>query len=136
MTYKEKKEFLSGYLIAERSLRSSLMEYERWEAIGTKVNRALSMAPCKSDDDKSKVEKAAIEMASLLDGIRAEIQEAEQTKVKIIEAINKMPKARYRELLRYRFIGKMSYEKIAEMLGKDTRTVKRVMESAISNFNP
>jgi DNA-directed RNA polymerase specialized sigma24 family protein len=137
VTYKEKKAFLSSYIRAENALNSTLMEYERWKTIGTKVNQVLSAVPGSgSREDQSKVEKAAIEMASILDGIQAEIEDAKSKKAEVINAINKGPKLRHRELLRYRYICRMSNARIADMLGKDVRTIERAMRTAIFKFDP
>ena len=139
MTYKEKKAFLSSYIHAENALKASLAEYERWETIGTKVNRIFSAAPGSgsgSTDANGKVERAAVEMASIMEGIQANIDDAKRTKAEVIAAINKVPRMRHRELLRYRYICRMSNTKIAEMIGKDVKTVEKVIKTAIYYFNP
>ena len=136
MTFKEKKIFLSRYIYAENAIKASVEEYQRWEAIGTKVNQMFSDAPRFGSDVSSKVEQAAIEMASILDGIKAEIDDAKRIKAEVIAAINKVPKLRQRELLRYRYVCRMSNAKIAEVLGKDVRTIERAMRTAIFKFDP
>jgi RNA polymerase sigma factor (sigma-70 family) len=136
VTYREKKAFLASYIVAENAIRASLLEYERWQAIGTKVNQVLSMVPIGSSEDKSKVEMAAIEMASVIDRIREEIDEANRKKEMVSNAINKMTRVYHRELLRYRYIGRMSNDKIADMLGKDAKTIEKTIRTAIYNFNP
>jgi RNA polymerase sigma factor (sigma-70 family) len=137
MTFKEKKAFLSRYIYAENAIKASMEEYERWAAIGTKVNQIFRDAPTfGSNEITSKVEQAAIEMASILDGIKAEIDDAKRIKAEVIAAINKVPKLRQRELLRYRYVCRMSNAKIAEILGKDVRTVERALRTAIFKFDP
>ena len=137
MTYKEKKAFLSSYIRAENALKASMEEYERWFALGTRVNQIFSEAPVGgSGDGNGKVEKASVEMASILEGIQADISAARRTKEEVITAINNIPRLRHREFLRYRYICRMSNAKIAEMIGKDVKTVERVMRTAIYKFNP
>lgn len=136
MTYKEKKAFLSSYIHAENALKASMEEYERWFTYGTKVNQIFSQVPGCGKDGNGKVEKASLEMASILDGIQADISAAKRTKEEVISAINKVPRMRYRELLRYRYVCRMSNAKIAEMIGKDVKTIERVMRTAIFKFNP
>lgn len=136
MTIKEKKTFLASYIRAENALQASLEEYRRWETIGEKVNQVLKAVPGGAGGNDSKVERAAIEMALIMDGIQDNITEARQAKQLVIDAINSVPRLRHREILRYRYICRMSNEKIAEMIGKDVRTVYRIMKCAIYNFNP
>lgn len=136
MTYREKKSFLASYIRAENALRASLEEYERWETIGTKVNQVLSATPGAGGDSCGKVERAAMEMASIMEGIEADISSAKRTKQEILDAINTIPQLRYRDILKYRYICRLSNEKIAEMIGKDVKTLEKVMRSAIHQFNP
>lgn len=136
MTYKEKKEFLESYLHAEYALQSSLEEYERWKTIGTKVNQIFKTIPGGVSVERSKVEQAAVEMASILESIEAEINAAKTAKAEILAAINKTPRKRHRELLTYRYVRRLSNAQIAEIIGKDLRTVRRVMNTAIYQFNP
>lgn len=136
MTYKEKKEFLESYLHAEYALQASLEEYERWKTIGTKVNQIFKTIPGGVSVERSKVEQAAVEMASILESIEAEINAAKTAKAEILEAINKTPRKRHRELLTYRYVRRLSNAQIAEIIGKDLRTVRRVMNTAIYQFNP
>lgn len=136
MTYREKKAFLASYIRAENALRASLEEYERWKTYATKVNQIFNPAPGAGGDGSGKVERGAIEMASIMEGIEADLSSARRTKQDVLEAIKKVPQLRYQELLRYRYICRMSNDKIAEMIGKDVKTLEKVMRTAIRQVEP
>lgn len=134
MTYKEKCEYLSRYIRAMREIEANLLEYERWTAIGTKVNQIYSQDPPNNQHDGSgRVEKAAIKMAEILSIIQSEIEQAVDIQSDIMRSIEKSSaKARQKELLKWRYVKNMTVSGIAAMLNKDVRTIRAAIRKAIN----
>lgn len=138
MTYREKKAFLAGYIVAQKNIESAMSEVEWWETWGSKVNQALKMGPGGSGSSATggRVEKAAVEIASILEKIRQELKEIEEERDKVLNAINtKCRRSRQRDLLYMRYIRRMSNERIACVIGKDVKTVQKVIRQAIMDLD-
>ena len=74
-------------------------------------------------------------MAEILQKIDDEIKTAESLRDDIQKAIkSKCSKERYRELLEYRYINGMPLRAIADIIEKDERTARRVLNSAINSL--
>ena len=136
MTIREKKHFLSGYIRAQNAIEGDLEEMERWMTIGTKVNQTYSFATVAGGDTKSKVERAAVEIQTIIEGISEDIARAEEQKKAVICAINaKCRYQRQREMLLYRYVKRLSDARIAVILGKDVKTVQRCINQAIRDID-
>jgi len=139
MTYKEKREFLNGYAEAKMEIIGALSEIERWEAVGAKMNQVLEYRPGGnnlSNENKSRVEQAAVEVMTIIEKIRPEIDEAEEKKRNILNAIEKHSRyRRQRNLLFWKYIRMMSNDEIAAAIGKDLRTVRHALRKAIMDLD-
>jgi DNA-directed RNA polymerase specialized sigma24 family protein len=138
MTMKEKKEYLSGYIRAQNEITAAMCEIRHLEDIATKVNQVLEYRPFggNTNDNKSKVEEAAVEIQSMIERIRPYVMSMERTKQEITNVINSKSKyKRQRLLLIWRYTRRMSDAEIAVAIGKDVRTVQRAMRKAIYDLN-
>lgn len=136
MTYKEKKEFLSGYLWAQGDIIGAKKEIEFWESVGMRMNSSLELVPVNMSGGRSKVENAAVKVVSIIEGIQKEMEDAETRKAAILEVINTKTKyRRQRNLLYWRFIRHMKYDEIAAVIGKDIKTVQRIVKKAVEDLD-
>lgn len=134
MNYQEKVVFLMGYSRSIARIRAFQAEYEKWETIGSKITQSYSPTPGGSGNT-SKVERAAIEMAKVKDKINSEIVKSSVQRDKVLEAIEKIEKQRYADLLTYRYVNCLTVDRIAQIIGKDTRTVSKVIKTAIKQLD-
>ena len=131
MDYKEKVEYLYGYKRKMAQIASIIEEHERWMTIGTKVTQMFNADFCGGGGGSNRIERAGIELSK----IDAELEQAIEERdviVRVIRTRSKYP--RYADLLEMRFIGGMSYNRIADVIDKDVRTVQRVMRKAIDTL--
>ena len=133
MNYKQKLEYLYGYKNKVAQIAIFIEEHERWMAIGAKVNQAFNSEPSSgSGDGSSRVERSAMELAR----IDKEIENAIADRDAILHTIRTRSRnKRYVLLLELRFVGGMSYNRIANVIDKDVRTVQRVMHKAIDSLD-
>lgn len=141
MTYKQKVEYLSTYRFEVAKIASCASEYEKWMTIGTKVNKALTADDAQNggaagSPEGNKVEKSAIEMARIAKIIEAEMQAAEENRLKIMETIKtKSKNRRYALLLEMRYVDGKSIGKIARELEKSYKHVSHLISRAVNTLD-
>lgn len=116
----------------------ALSEIERWETVGAKANQVLEYRPggAISGDAKSRVEQAAVEVVSIIEKILDEIEEAERQKQIVLDVIEKRTRyRRQRNLLYWKFVRMMGNDEIAAAIGKDLKTVQRILRKAIVDLD-
>ena len=134
MDFREKVEYLDGYRRKMAKIDGLLMEREKWLAIGTKVSQDIRTEDSghSSSEPTSRVEMAAIEL-SIID---SEIEKAAKRREEIGQVIKAGAKrSRYAELLEMRFVHGMSVYRIANILNRNERTIRRVIRKAIDKLD-
>lgn len=135
MTYEEKVEYLSQYRILAQRIDSLAAEKRRWKDIGQKMNAPITGMP-KGTGKKSKVESSGTAMADLYRQINSELSTAAKKRDLIKNTIDtKSIKLRARELLTMYFIHGLSYQAIADRLGKSPKTVQNAINKAIKEMD-
>lgn len=135
MTIKEKRIYLGQYQRIQNRIFGLTNELEKWKAIGEKVNNAMGIGGGSKQANNSKVEKSAVNTMEILKAIQAEVDEAEESRQRIIDTINNAPKLRHREILNMHFVNGMSVEKIARRLKKEEKTVSNAITNALRELN-
>lgn len=131
MTNQEKKEFLQQYHWAELEERRLERELERWRARAEKVTPAYSQAPA-SGGDVRPGEDVLLRLGDLAVELTHQRDKLIQLRRKIGAAIDAVPDARLRELLRLRYIDELSFEQIAVRMGYSWRQVIRLHGAALT----
>ena len=107
------KAYLSRYAVTERYIRCLEEQKERWHRRATRVTPQYGLAPGGGSGPSDPVGDAVIKMREVEEEIIAEIGKAADLLREIRSAIDAVPDAIQREVLKRRYIGMQSLEKIA-----------------------
>ena len=133
--FERKKMYLNQYQEAQRKIAGLTAEMEKWGCIATKVNQAYDITGCGNGKGSSKTEMGAINISSILAKINAEIKDAETVRQSVKEAVKKVQKKRYRELLEMRYINGLTPHEISDLYEKDERSIRRTINHAIETLD-
>ena len=111
MTNAEKKAILLEYQAIERRINRLLDEKRGWMEKATAVNPVLSDMPKGGGTDK--IQNAVCRIADIEADINREIDRQIDLRERIETAICAIPDGRLRDLMRYRYIDGLTWEKIA-----------------------
>ena len=111
MTNAEKKAILLEYQAIERRINRLLDEKRGWMEKATAVNPVLSDMPKGGGTDK--IQNAVCRIADIEADINREIDRQIDLRARIETAICAIPDGRLRDLMRYRYIDGLTWEKIA-----------------------
>lgn len=135
MTYDEKVEYLSQYRILSQRIDGLAAEKRRWKEIGQRVNAPITGMP-KGSGSKSKVESSGAAITDLCRQIDSELSTAVQKRDMVKTTIDtKTVRLRDRELLTMYFVYGLSYQAIADRLGKSPKTIQNAVNKAIKELN-
>lgn len=126
--YERKKEILSKYISLQHSIIGYTEELAKWGAIGTKINQSYQEG-IGTEKNISKPEIAGTNLAEIKKKIETDMVKCVEERDYIKKHINTAP-IRYREILVFRYINGLSARKIAEIMQKDERSVKRILKDA------
>ena len=107
------KAYLSRYAAAERHIHYLEEQKERWHRRATRVTPQYGPAPGGGSGISKPVEDAFVQAMETEEEIAAEISKAAGLLREIRSAIDAVPDAIQREVLKRRYIGMQSLEKIA-----------------------
>ena len=107
------KAYLSRYAAAERHIHYLEEQKERWHRRATRVTPQYGPAPGGGSGISKPVEDALVQAMETEEEIAAEISKAAGLLREIRSAIDEVPDAIQREVLKRRYIGMQSLEKIA-----------------------
>ena len=133
--FERKKMYLNQYQEAQRKIAGLTAEMEKWGCIATKVNQAYDITGSGKVKGSSKTEMGAINISSILAKINAEIKDAETVRQSVKEAVKKVQKKRYRELLEMRYINGLTPHEISDLYEKDERSIRRSINHAIDELD-
>lgn len=131
MTNQEKKEFLQQYRLAEMEEQRLEHEIERWRSRAEKVTPGYSKAPAGGGDGRS-MERTLERMGELAGELTAQRDKLIRLRREVGAAIDTVPDARLRELLRLRYIEGLSFERIAVSMDYSWRQVIRLHGVALN----
>lgn len=136
MDVKEKREYLMLYQNAQNRIIGLTHEIEKWQGIAEKVNSAMNNSGVSSGDNRSKVERGAINVVDIVKSIQIEINSAKQIRDEVFTTIQtKCGKMRHRELLEMRFVNGMSENEIAKINKKDVKSISKAITAAIKSID-
>lgn len=118
MTNQEKKAWLMQYRAAEREERRLSEELERWRSRAESATARYGADTCGGGDGRS-LEHAAEHIAHLAAQLEHQRIGLVRLRREIGAAIDAVPDARHRELLRLRYIDGRTWEQVAEFMGYD-----------------
>lgn len=132
MTNAEKKDILLRYGFIERKISRLLEERRRWEDRALSLSRSFSDMPRgKSPDTISKSVCQIIELEQEIDRV---IDETVELRRQIESAIAGLQDEKLCELLRYRYIEGMTWERVSEAMHMDVRWVLRLHRRALEKL--
>lgn len=134
MTNQEKKEILQQYRAAEREEARLAGEIERWRSRAEKMTAGYSLARGGGGDGRS-LEHSVEHIDELTRQLTAQRDELVQLRRSIGGAIDAVPDARLRELLRLRYIEGMSFEQIAVKMGYCYKQICRLHGIALAKMS-
>ena len=126
--YERKKEILSNYISLQRSIVGYGEELAKWATIGTKINQSYQES-LGTGENNSKPENAGINLVEIQEKISKDIELSTIERDNIKKIIKTAP-YRDREILVFRYVNGLSARKIAEIMQKDERSVKRILKDA------
>ena len=133
--FERKKIFLQQYQDAQKRIYALTEEMEKWGCIATKVNQEYDITGSGNVKGSSKTEMGAINISSILAKINAEIKDAEIVRQSVKDAVKKVQKKRYRELLEMRYINGLTPHEISDLYEKDERSIRRSINHAIDELD-
>ena len=131
MTNQDKKEFLQQYRLAEMEEQRLEHEIERWRSRAERMTAGYSKAPAGGGDGRS-LENTLERLGELAGELTRQRDKLIRLRREIGAAIDTVPDARLRELLRLRYIEGLSFEQIAVRLDYSWRQVIRLHGAALS----
>ena len=125
-----KKEFLNQYRNAEREIAIKLDEIIRLREMATKVTQVLTPDKVKGGMENRREESIA-KIVDMEKEIGASIDNLKKIREQVERAINAIPNANQRDVLRLRYLNGMKWEQIAVKLNYDYRWVLRLHGMAL-----
>ncbi len=134
MNNAEKKAYLRRYGDNEREIKRLEEEIARWESRAEKVTASYSLAPAHGADG-DKVQVAIDNIAEVKAMLYDRLTDATELRRSIQVAIDTVEDGRLRNLLEYRYIDGMTFERIAVNENFSWRHAKRLSARAIEAIN-
>lgn len=131
MTNQDKKEFLQQYRLAEMEEQRLEHEIERWRSRAERMTAGYSKAPVGGADGRS-MEHTLERLGELAVELTQQRDKLIRLRREIGAAIDTVPDARLRELLRLRYIEGLSFERIAVSMDYSWRQVIRLHGVALN----
>lgn len=131
MTNQDKKEFLQQYRLAEMEEQRLEHEIERWRSRAERMTAGYSKAPAGGGDGRS-LENTLERLGELAVELTQQRDKLIRLRREIGAAIDTVPDARLRELLRLRYIEGLSFERIAVSMDYSWRQVIRLHGVALN----
>ena len=135
MTYSEKVEYLSQYRVLTLRISGLEAEKRRWQRIGEKSTALITGMP-KWTVVNNKVAASGNALAEIDRAINSELSTATEKRDAVKGTIDtKTARLRDRELLTMYFIYGLSYQSIADRLGKTPKTIQNAINKAIKELD-
>lgn len=133
MTNQEKKDYLRQYRDAEREEKRLTGEIELWRSRAESMTAGYGPQTGGGGDGR-KLEQVAVRIADLTDDLIRQRSGLVQLRREIGAAIDAVPDARLRELLRLRYIDGLTFEQIAVRMNYGWRQILRLHGKALTEF--
>ena len=134
MTNQEKKEILQQYRLAEMEEQRLEHEIERWRSRAERMTAGYSKAPAGGADGRS-MEHTLERLGELAVELTQQRDKLIWLRREIGAAIDTVPDARLRELLRLRYIEGHSFEQMAVRMGYSYKQICRLHGTALEKMS-
>lgn len=131
MTSQEKKEILLQYRRVVREVQDLETEIQRWRSRAEQMTAGYGPTPSGGGDGRS-LEHTVAHIDDLTRQLDQRLDRLVTLRREIGRAIDSVPDARLRELLRLRYIEGLSFEQIAVRMNYSWRQVIRLHGAALS----
>lgn len=125
------KEFLSQTFTIDRRISSKLRQIERLNELAAKCTSVWSDMPKSPNRRQSSMADAVERIIDLQSEIKADIDTLVATNQKIHAVIKAVDNYEYRSLLEYRYLCRMRWDDISNILGYNIRWVHRLHGKAL-----
>lgn len=133
MTNQAKKNLLQQYHIAEQEEARLTEEIERWRSRAEQTTAGYSFAPSGGGDGRS-LENTVAHIADLTRQLTAQRDKLVSLRQTLGSAIDAVPDARLRELLRLRYIEGLTWERISVRMNYSYMQVCRLHGKALNEI--
>lgn len=130
-----KKEFLNQYRNAEREIAIKMDEIIRLREMATKVTQVLTPDKVKGGMENRREESIA-KIVDMEKEIGASIDDLKKIREQVERAINAIPNANQRDVLRLRYLNGKTWEQIAVQLEFSYQWVCKLHGRALQNISP
>ncbi len=124
------KAFLSEALRCDRRIEALLERARHYEEMATRITGRMGRME-RSDAAYSRVEEGAVALADLSEALAREVERLTGRVREIEEAIDALPDARERDMLRWRYLNGWTWEHVAGALFVHVRQVYRMHDKAL-----
>ena len=129
------KEYLGQAYLLDQRIKSDTMEYEELRIMSLTISapgfEEHYNATKNTDAPYIRTLEKMLEMEQV---IMSEISQLMELKRQIREVISRMDRPEYQTVLKYRYIHNFSWQKIADIVAADERTVRRWHNKAIARI--
>ena len=129
MTNKEKKDWLWRYKEALLDIDSWQRELEEWRTRAEKITQVVSDMP--RGGSARKVDDIVVKMTMILERIKKKAAESEKIELEIEIALESLPDAALKALMKYRYINCLEWKQIAIVLGYSEKHVFKLHGKAL-----
>ena len=133
MDNKEKCRYLNQYRIMHIEIDQITKELQRWQDLATRISPSYSDMPHGGGSDK--VQTAAVEVAELTDKLNQKLHQAIMVQENIKKLLESLDDIKLRQLMSYRYINGMRWEKIAVRMDFNYRWVLRLHRKALNQIS-
>lgn len=130
MDYDEKVAWLRQYHANWLEMDRLLDEMAGWESFAYRVTTVFSHVPG-GGVESDRIGRAVAEMDALRQSFAAKLEERGQLRQKIESALDTLPEERLGLLLRYRYVGGLTFEQIAEKMHYSDKQIGRLHRQAV-----
>ena len=125
------KDFLQQAGCIELRIDTLLMESYRLRSLAERATRAFTGEPSSRNGVSTRIEDAVLQLDLLEERIVAEIAELVRVKQEIRTVIHQVANPVEKELLMLHYIGRKSFEEIAEQMNYSWRHIRRLHQKAL-----
>lgn len=129
------KEFLQSCRYHEQSIKIKLEQIRHYRELAESITAEIKEVTTFSLTPSNKIENCAIELVSIEEDIKKEIQELRNDLILVKEVIDLLTDETLRTLMDARYIRQMSWEEIAVMLFYTRRRVLQLHNKALQEIS-
>ena len=125
------KQFLLQAQGIDKQIKNKLKQIESLRSLAERATSTISPMPHSPAQNTRRMEGTIVKMLDLENEINVSIDKLLDTKRKVVEVIDLLPKVEHRAVLEHRYICGKTWEKIASEMAYNERSVRRFHKKAL-----